>query len=92
MLQVIDLVKHYCDVLALHRCSLNVPSRHQLGGLSAGEAAAAVGRWMERLGLVGREDSHVDRPSHGKPRSSSLPVQPGAVLRDDAGTQARVVP
>ena len=160
MLQVIDLVKRYGDVLALHGCSLNVPSRHlvgllgpngagkttvmrtlfglavpdagtmrwagrpvdalaqqrfgympderglypamrvaeqiayfgQLGGLSAGEAAAAAGRWMERLGLVGREDSRVDRLSHGKPRSSSLPVQPGAALRDDAGTQAGAVP
>lgn len=64
----------------------------QHGGLSAGEAAAAAGRWMERLGLAGREDSRVHQLSHRKPRSSSLPVQPGAALRDDAGTQARVVP
>ena len=46
----------------------------RLGGLSAGEAAAAARRWMERLGLAGREDSRVDRLSHGNQQRVQLAV------------------
>jgi len=46
----------------------------RLGGLSASEAAAAARRWMERLGLTGREDSRVDRLSHGNQQRVQLAV------------------
>ena len=46
----------------------------RLGGLSAGEAAAAARRWMERLGLTGREDSRLDRLSHGNQQRVQLAV------------------
>ena len=46
----------------------------RLGGLSAGEAAAAARRWMERLGLAGRADSRVDRLSHGNQQRIQLAV------------------
>jgi len=46
----------------------------RLGGLSARDAAAAARRWMERLGLAGREDSRVDRLSHGNQQRVQLAV------------------
>ena len=46
----------------------------RLGALSASEAAAAARRWMERLGLTGREDSRLDRLSHGNQQRVQLAV------------------
>jgi ABC-2 type transport system ATP-binding protein len=46
----------------------------RLGGLSAGDAAAAAARWMGRLGLAGREDSRIDRLSHGNQQRVQLAV------------------
>jgi ABC-2 type transport system ATP-binding protein len=46
----------------------------RLGGLSAGDAAAAAARWVGRLGLAGRADSRVDRLSHGNQQRVQLAV------------------
>jgi ABC-2 type transport system ATP-binding protein len=46
----------------------------RLGGLSARDAAAAANRWIRRLGLAGREDSRVDRLSHGNQQRVQLAV------------------
>jgi ABC-2 type transport system ATP-binding protein len=46
----------------------------RIGGLSAGDAAAAADRWMGRLGLAGREDSRIDRLSHGNQQRVQLAV------------------
>ena len=46
----------------------------RLSGLSARDAAAAARRWSERLGLAGREDSRVDRLSHGNQQRVQLAV------------------
>jgi ABC-2 type transport system ATP-binding protein len=46
----------------------------RLGGLSAGDAAAAAARWIGRLGLAGRENSRIDRLSHGNQQRVQLAV------------------
>jgi ABC-2 type transport system ATP-binding protein len=46
----------------------------RLSGLSTRDAAAAAGRWMARLGLAGREDSRIDRLSHGNQQRVQLAV------------------
>jgi ABC-2 type transport system ATP-binding protein len=46
----------------------------RLGGLSAADAAAAAARWVTRLGLAGREDSRIDRLSHGNQQRVQLAV------------------
>ena len=46
----------------------------RLSGLSAQDAAAAARRWIGRLGLVGQEDSRVDRLSHGNQQRVQLAV------------------
>jgi ABC-2 type transport system ATP-binding protein len=46
----------------------------QLSGLSAGDAAAAARRWMDRLGLAGRAGSRIDRLSHGNQQRVQLAV------------------
>jgi ABC-2 type transport system ATP-binding protein len=46
----------------------------RLSGLSAGDAAAAAARWIGRLGLAGREDSRIDRLSHGNQQRVQLAV------------------
>jgi ABC-2 type transport system ATP-binding protein len=46
----------------------------RLGGLSAGDAAAAADRWLGRLGLAGRGDSRIDRLSHGNQQRVQLAV------------------
>jgi ABC-2 type transport system ATP-binding protein len=46
----------------------------RLAGLSTGDAAAAAGRWIGRLGLAGREDSRIDRLSHGNQQRVQLAV------------------
>ncbi len=46
----------------------------RLSGLSARDAAAAARRWIGRLGLAGREDSRVDRLSHGNQQRVQLAV------------------
>ena len=46
----------------------------RLGGLSTGDATAAAGRWMSRLGLAGRADSRIDRLSHGNQQRVQLAV------------------
>lgn len=46
----------------------------RLGGLSAGDAAAAAALWISRLGLAGREDSRIDRLSHGNQQRVQLAV------------------
>jgi ABC-2 type transport system ATP-binding protein len=142
MLEVTDLVKRFGQVLALDRCSLQVPAGHLVGllgpngagkttvmrtlfglvvpdggivrwhgravdsrawrrfgympeerglyptmrvgeqiayfgrisGLSTRDAAAAAGRWMDRLGLADRTDSRVDRLSHGNQQRVQLAV------------------
>jgi ABC-2 type transport system ATP-binding protein len=44
----------------------------RLSGLSTRDAAAAAGRWMDRLGLAGRADSRIDRLSHGNQQRVQL--------------------
>jgi ABC-2 type transport system ATP-binding protein len=46
----------------------------RLGGPSTGDAAAAAARWVGRLGLAGREDSRIDRLSHGNQQRVQLAV------------------
>ena len=46
----------------------------RLSGLPARDAAAAARRWIGRLGLAGREDSRVDRLSHGNQQRVQLAV------------------
>jgi ABC-2 type transport system ATP-binding protein len=46
----------------------------RLSGLPAPDAAAAARRWIGRLGLAGREDSRVDRLSHGNQQRVQLAV------------------
>jgi ABC-2 type transport system ATP-binding protein len=46
----------------------------RLGGLSAADAAAAAARWMGRLALADREDSRIDRLSHGNQQRVQLAV------------------
>jgi ABC-2 type transport system ATP-binding protein len=46
----------------------------RLGGLSTSDAAAAADRWLGRLGLAGREDSRIDRLSHGNQQRVQLAV------------------
>jgi ABC-2 type transport system ATP-binding protein len=46
----------------------------RISGLSTREAAAAARRWMDRLGLAGRENSRVDRLSHGNQQRVQLAV------------------
>ena len=46
----------------------------RLSGLSARDAAAAARCWIGRLGLAGREDSRVDRLSHGNQQRVQLAV------------------
>jgi ABC-2 type transport system ATP-binding protein len=46
----------------------------RLSGLSTRDAAAAAGRWMARLGLAGREESRIDRLSHGNQQRVQLAV------------------
>ncbi len=46
----------------------------RLGGLAAGDAASAAARWIGRLGLAGREDSRIDRLSHGNQQRVQLAV------------------
>ena len=46
----------------------------RLSGLPAPDAAAAARRWIGRLGLDGREDSRVDRLSHGNQQRVQLAV------------------
>jgi ABC-2 type transport system ATP-binding protein len=46
----------------------------RLSGLSAPDATAAARQWIGRLGLAGREDSRVDRLSHGNQQRVQLAV------------------
>ena len=46
----------------------------RLSGLSTRDAAGAARRWMGRLGLAGREDSRIDRLSHGNQQRVQLAV------------------
>ena len=46
----------------------------RLSGLSTRDAGAAARRWMGRLGLAGREDSRIDRLSHGNQQRVQLAV------------------
>ncbi len=46
----------------------------RISGLSAPDAAAAARRWMDRLGLAGREDTRIDRLSHGNQQRIQLAV------------------
>ena len=46
----------------------------RLSGLPAPDAAAAARRWIGRLGLDGREESRVDRLSHGNQQRVQLAV------------------
>jgi ABC-2 type transport system ATP-binding protein len=46
----------------------------RLSGLSTRAAGAAAVRWMGRLGLAGREDTRIDRLSHGNQQRVQLAV------------------
>jgi ABC-2 type transport system ATP-binding protein len=46
----------------------------RLSGLSSRDAAAAAGRWMDQLGLASRQDSRIDRLSHGNQQRVQLAV------------------
>jgi ABC-2 type transport system ATP-binding protein len=46
----------------------------RLSGLSTGDAVAAAGHWMGRLGLASRADSRIDRLSHGNQQRVQLAV------------------
>ena len=62
----------------------------RLSGLSTRDAAAAAGRWMARLGLAGREDSRIDRLSHGNQQRPGF-RPPGTRLRAGASRQPPIV-
>jgi len=46
----------------------------RISGLSARDATVAAGRWMDCLGLAGREEDRVDRLSHGNQQRVQLAV------------------